>query len=303
MIAAIALALAGCTTPPARTGGVVSTNPCADQLLLALAPDRVAAISHYSLEAGEGSVPLAVARRYRGTAGTAEEVIALKPDLVLASSFEPAATLAAYRRVGLRVLTLDSPTTIAASRDQVRQVAAALRRPAAGDALIARIDAAVAAAAPQDAARPTALLFIAGTLANGGPTLLSEMMARAGLGDGAAAQGLTMTAAVPIERIVLRPPAVLLEPDPSARVAVLRRQVLAKAGYRVAEARFPRALVNCGGPTIVPALARLAAIRQAVVRWNLMPKPRQCSCESRNPGPRTASPVTLGSCFRRSTAQ
>ena len=261
------LALAGCATQPAARfaagGGIVSTNPCADQLLLALAPTRVAAISHYSQEAAATSIPLDLARRYRGTAGTAEEVIALQPDLVLASSFTPAATLAAYNRLGLNVLLLDSPTTIAASRDQIRRVAAALGAQAAGERLIAQIDAAVAAARPGDAARPSALLFIADNFANGGPTLLSEMLADAGFAPGSP---MTMSSSVPIEALVGNPPAVMIEPDRDSRTATLRRRVLARAGAQVTEAHFPRTLVNCGGPTIVPAMQRLAAIRASMTR-------------------------------------
>ncbi|MDB5679195.1 ABC transporter substrate-binding protein [Sphingomonas bacterium] len=263
-VALIALVLAGCNAQPAGIGGIVSTNPCADQLLLALAPPgRIAAISHYSQEEAATSIPLDVARRFRGTAGTAEEVIALKPDLVLASSFTPAATLRAYQRLGLKVLLLDSPTTIAASRGQIRQVAAALGTQAAGERLIARIDVAVAAAAPKDAARPSALLFISENFANGGPTLLTEMLGRAGFGTNAKA---TASGAIPIERVMRDPPAVILDPDPDGRTATLRRRVLARAGLRVAEARFPRSLVNCGGPTIIPAMQRLAAIRANIVR-------------------------------------
>jgi iron complex transport system substrate-binding protein len=260
--------LAGCAPATrATTGGIVSTNPCADQLLLALAPPgRIAAISHYSQEAGESSVPIDLARHFRGIAGTAEEVIALKPDLVLASSFTPPDTLKAYRRLGLKVWLLDSPTTIAASRDQIRNVAAALGEPVAGAALIARIDSAVAAAAPRDAARPSALLFISGNLANGGPTLLGEMLTRAGFSDGGRAFGLTQSTPLPIERLLAHPPQMILDPDPGSRTASQRRQVLAKAGYRPIEASFPRALINCGGPTIATAMDRLAAIRKTVVR-------------------------------------
>ena len=262
LIALIALGLAGCASAePARTGGIVSTNPCADQLLLALAPDRVAAISHYSQEPGASSIPLALARRYRSTTGTAEEVIALKPDLVVASSFTPKTTLAAYRRAGLEVLTLDSPTTIAASRDQIRSVAVAVNARAAGERLIARIDRAVAEAAPHDGRRPPALLYISDGFANGGPTLLTEMIGLAGLGDASRDFGLAFSGNVPIESLVAHPPRIVIEPDPNGRTASLRRRVLGMAGYQVIEERFPRQLVNCGGPTIVPALHALAAIR------------------------------------------
>lgn len=258
----IALGLAGCASAePARTGGIVSTNPCSDQLLLALAPDRVTAISHYSQEPGGTSIPLALARRYRSTTGTAEEVIALKPDLVVASSFTSKTTLAAYRRAGLQVLTLDSPTTIAASRDQIRSVAASVGAKAAGERLIARIDRAVAEAAPRDGRRPSTLLYISDGFANGGSTLLTEMIGLAGLGDASRDFGLAFSGDVPIESLVAHPPSIVIEPDASGRTASLRRRVLGMAGYQVIEESFPRHLVNCGGPTIIPALRMLAAIR------------------------------------------
>lgn len=262
LIAFIALGLAGCASAqPASTGGIVSTNPCSDQLLLALAPDRVTAISHYSQEQGATSIPIALARRYRTTAGTAEEVIALKPDLVVASSFTSKTTLAAYRRAGLKVLTLDSPTTVAASRDQIRSVAAAVGAPAAGERLIARIDRAVVAAAPRDGRRPATLLYISDSFANAGPSLLTEMVGLAGLGDASKDFGLAFSGDVPIESLVAHPPRIVIDPDPNGRTASLRRRVLGMAGYQVIEDRFPRQLVNCGGPTIIPALRALAAIR------------------------------------------
>jgi iron complex transport system substrate-binding protein len=192
--------------------------------------------------------------------------------------------------LGLKVLLLDSPTTIAASREQIRQVGAALDAKAAGERLIARVDAAVAAADPcsqppftlslskgtrdnrtstssartgECGERPTALLFISDNFANGGPSLLSEMLTRAGFGvDGKA----TASSDMPIERVMRYPPAVMLEPDPDGRTATLRRRVLTRAGVKVAEARFPRTLVNCGGPTIIPAMQRLAAIRASMAR-------------------------------------
>src|SRR3546814_14778793 len=94
------LVLAGCERPaPATRGGIVSTNPCADQILVSLVePERIAAISHYSQDPAATSLPPEVARRYRVTAGTAEEVIELRPALVVTGTFTPAATRAAYER-------------------------------------------------------------------------------------------------------------------------------------------------------------------------------------------------------------
>ncbi|SOB86543.1 iron complex transport system substrate-binding protein [Sphingomonas guangdongensis] len=259
------LLLAGCA-PAAEgaRGGIVSLNPCADQLLVALVPpDKIAAISHYSQAPGATSLPLAVARRFRATAGTAEEVIALAPDLVLATSFTPPATRAAFARAGLRTLYLGSPTTIAASQAQVVEVATAVGAEARGSALNRRIDAAVAAQRADQAGVP-ALLYISGNLANGGGTLLTQLMALTGFRNAAVDHGLTVTGTLPVETLLARPPAVILSPDAGGRTAALRRRLLARTGARVREVAFPRALINCGGPTIPAALARLRAIRAQV---------------------------------------
>jgi len=281
------LTLAGCTQPAAPSrGGIVSTNPCADAMLVELVPPgRIAAISHYSLEPDASSMPLDVARRFVTTAGTAEEVVGLRPDLVVTSSFTPPATLAAYQRAGLKVLTLDSPTTIAASEAQIRMLAAAVGAPQQGEAMIARIESAVSPSSlprrrpgpsigpvvtgprpsPGKATggNPSALLFIAGDLANGSGTLLDELLARAGFRNAAVDYGLRFTGGLPIETIAAHPPRVILAPDAS-RTAILRTRVLARTGATVTEASFPRRLVNCGGPAIIPALQRLSEIRRSI---------------------------------------
>jgi iron complex transport system substrate-binding protein len=270
----LALLLAGCSAPvkPHAGGGaslrIVSTNPCADAMLVELvSPDRIAAISHYSQDPAATSMPLAVANRFATTAGTAEEVIALDPDLVLTSSFTPASTRNAYDRAGLKTLLLDSPTTIEASKAQITQVALAVGEGARGRALNARIDRALASALPQLAPgknrQPSALLFIVGSLASGSGNLLDELLTRAGFRNAAADYGLAFTGNLPIETIAAHPPRVILTPGPS-RTAALRARVLTATRAGTTEAAFPRTLVNCGGPTIIPAITRLAAIRRQV---------------------------------------
>jgi iron complex transport system substrate-binding protein len=252
-------ALAGCAQQPSvPAGGIVSTNPCADAILVRLVPaSRITAISHYSHDPVAGSLPMPVARRFRATAGTAEEVIALRPSLVLTSSFTPIATRDAYARAGLKTLVLGSPTSVVASEAQVMEIATAVGAGAGGQAMVAGIDAAVLAARPASRSKPAALLYIGGELANGSGTLLDEMMTIAGFTNAAASYGLAYTGTLPAETVVARPPAIVIAPPGDGRSATLRRSLL----RRTPEAAFDRQLVNCGGPAIVPALKRLAAIR------------------------------------------
>lgn len=256
-----ALLLAACSQAPAATGGIVSTNPCADAILVRLvAPERVTAISYYSHDPGATSLPLDLARRFATTAGTAEEVIALKPELVLADSFAPAATVAAYRRAGLRTIVLASPVTVVASIAQVRQVAAAVGESTRGEAMVGEIERAVGSSpARAPTTGPSALFYIVGDLASGSGNLLDELMARAGLRNAAADYGLTYTGTIPIETLAGHPPRVIISTG-EGRSAALRRRLV--PGVR--EARFDRRLINCGGPSIPPVLARLRAIRASL---------------------------------------
>jgi iron complex transport system substrate-binding protein len=258
--------LGACAPRGVRTGGIVSTNPCADAMLVELAPwDRINAISHYSKQREETSIPLDVAKNFDATSGTAEEVIARRPDLVVTSSFTPIATRKAYARAGLHVLMLDSPTSVADSERQVMQLADALRLHARGIAMVRRIEIALAKAkpAPGDTARPSALLYLSGNLASGGGTLLDELLRRTGFRDAAADYGLHHTGNLPLEAIIERPPDVILMPSLEDRPSALRADVLQ---YRTRLALFPRRLENCGGPVIGEAATTLASIRRQIVR-------------------------------------
>lgn len=265
--ALFALALAGCAAPPPGGGGIVSINPCADAMLVQLVPpERIAAISHYSRDPGASSMPLEVARRFPMTSGTAEEVIALRPDIVVASSFTPPATRSAFARARIEALYLDMPPTIAASRAQVLELADAVGAPGAGAAMAARID-----ALPPPLTGPSvpALLWIGGNMVSGGGTLLDEMMTRAGFRDVAADYGMQFTGELLIEQIVARPPRVMLVPeeqglDSDSRAVSLRARALRASGADVVQAVFPRRLINCGGPVIPDAMARLAQVRRSV---------------------------------------
>jgi iron complex transport system substrate-binding protein len=232
-----------------------------DSVLVRILPvSRIAAISRYSQDPAATSIPLDVARRYRATAGTAEEVIAMHPDLVIASTYTPPATQAAYARAGLKTLLLGIPDSIAESRAQVTQIADAVGAPAGGARINADIDRAVAQWSRKHDRSPSALLYISGDLATGGSTLLNEMMTRVGFRNAAASYGLTHTGTVSAETIVTRPPAVVIATERVGRGAALRRRLLPNTPQAV----FPRVLINCGGPSIPPALERLAAIRASV---------------------------------------
>lgn len=255
LLAASCAPAAPVAKPDSDAPTIVSLNPCLDAILVEIAPpDQVLALSHYSRDPGGSSIPAEVALGYGVTGGTAEEVIALQPDLVLASIFLPQPTRSALERAGLKVATFGSPATVAESAAQVREVATLAGQGARGEALAARI-----AAAPSAPSQPiSALLWQPGEIVAGEQTLIAELLRQEGFTSHAAARGMKQADAVTLEQVLADPPQVLLV---AGDAPGQRHPLVADVYKSMMVAPFDPSLIYCGGPTIPKARARLRAIR------------------------------------------
>ncbi|APT34867.1 ABC transporter substrate-binding protein [Methylobacterium phyllosphaerae] len=96
----------GAAAAPVR---VVSMNLCADELVLRLADrDQVLAVTYLARDS-RGSTVATEAVGLPVTRGLTEEVVALKPDLVIAGAFTTRTTVGMLKRVGAPVLELGVP--------------------------------------------------------------------------------------------------------------------------------------------------------------------------------------------------
>lgn len=260
--------LLGAAPAPPR---IASINPCIDAILMRVADSsRLVAISRYSQDPRATSVPLAWARRFPATGGTAEELVALRPDVVLSGSGTDPATAGALGRLGIRLVEYPVPETIAQSEDQVRDVARIAGHPERGAALVRAIEGAtrpVPGAATAARAVP-ALIWRGGGLVLGTGTLADALLARAGFRNMSATYGLAKWGVLPLETLVARPPAVLLSAAAAAKGSdrVAGHPAVRRLGARVRVVPFAGWLTDCGGPTIVAAMARLKAVRAEVAR-------------------------------------
>ncbi len=236
---------------------IVSLNPCLDAIIVEIAdPSQVLALSHYSRDPAASSIPQGVARSFGFTGGTAEEVIALSPDLVLASIFIVPATRDALERAGLRVETFGSPTSTVESVEQVRALAQAVRREPEGEALVQRIEA--ARAGGEAKTRPVStLLWQPGEIVAGEATLVAEMLQSRGFQSHAAAMGLGQADHVALETVLADPPELLLVAGDSAGQG---HPLLARLEQTRVEPVDPR-LLFCGGPSVIALGQRLDEIR------------------------------------------
>jgi len=261
------LAMAGGEPSSAQPRRIVSINPCVDAVLVEVADaQQILAISHYSQDARATSIPLATALRFAATSGTAEEVVALRPDIVLAGAHVSPSTLAALKRLKVPVQTFTVPESVAESIAQVRAIAAAAGHPERGEALVRRIEAAVARArriAAQEGAPVPALIWQGSGLVPGENTLADELLGVAGFRNMSAAYGLKRWDVLPLEHLAARPPRVLLS-DRTAGDRMTGHRVLRRFDGQITRAQFDERLLSCAGPVIVRALDRLSVVRASL---------------------------------------
>jgi iron complex transport system substrate-binding protein len=235
----------------------VSLNPCTDAILAEVAdPAQILAVSHYSHDPRGTSMDLAVARRFRATDGTVEEVLALDPDVVVGTTFMDPAQRASLADLGMRVETVGIASSVAASEAQVRQLAKVAGHPERGEALIARIESALRDARPSGPS-VAAVLWQPDGIVPGEGALVSELMRRTGFASASAARGLGQADYLSLESLLADPPKMLLV---AGSERGQHHPVLGRL-RDVQRADFDPALLYCGGPTIVRAVGRLKVLR------------------------------------------
>lgn len=249
----------GAAAAPVR---VVSMNLCADELILRLADrDQVLAVTYLARDP-RGSTVATEAVGLPVTRGLTEEVVALKPDLVIAGAFTTRTTVGMLKRVGAPVLELGVPTDLDGVRAQIRQVAVALGHPERGEAMVAALDVRLASIVP--AGRPLRALVMrpnAFTVAPGG--LGDALIRAAGLVNVSAEIGRDRFGQVPLEAVALANPDLIVVDagapgSPSLADTLLHHpvfQALARA-HRTVD--IPNRLWTCPGPQVAEVVARLA---------------------------------------------
>ena len=186
---------------------------------------------------------------------------------MIASRHSAIATRSALHRVGVRFELFGVPQSIEESLGQIRQLAALLQRPEQGEALIARVEAAIARARPAPGARTvTAAIYQPGGLSVGGGTVINQLMEIAGLHNVAVDFRLDDYRPLQLEQLVSAPPEILLVGETSRGAPTHAERVVHHRALRALESQmrrepFPARLLYCAGPTMIDALDALVAAR------------------------------------------
>jgi iron complex transport system substrate-binding protein len=250
--------------PPQR---IVSLNLCTDQLLGELvAHERIAAISFLGID----RTLSASARELAGLKlirGSAEEVLQLKPDLVVAGEYTTGATVDLLRRLGQKVLVVPLAADFEGMRMTIRMIAAEVEEPAKGEDIIAAFDERLSAARSVVTSKPTAIAYQVNSLVSGPDSLLDAALDAAGYRNLAREARLGPAGRMPLEDLVTAPPDLIVlanGPDDFQTVLAdnLRHPALAALLKTRPSVRLPMPYWMCATPKIAEAVEILASMKR-----------------------------------------
>ncbi|MBA3676306.1 MAG: ABC transporter substrate-binding protein [Sphingosinicella sp.] len=232
---------------------VASLNLCTDELLLTLGePAQTLSVTHLAQQAAE--TPLwKTARQYRRNDGSLLSVIGMKPDLILTMGGGARDRVRIAERLGLRIVDVPYPTSLADIEKGIGAVAAALDRPEAGRRVLAEI-ARLKAGAPS---RQADTIWIGG----GGRSVAAKGLAADWMRLAGLSQRRLQGDRVSLERLLVAPPSVLLRSNYrqgqySNEQRWLSHPLASTAGKsRILEADGRR--WTCMGPLMVSEIQRL----------------------------------------------
>ncbi|MCA1451684.1 ABC transporter substrate-binding protein [Bradyrhizobium sp. BRP22] len=247
-------------------------NVCSDQLLLSLAdPQQILGLSRFSRDAWQ-SFAADKARRFPILSGGAEDVLVLKPDIVVASLFDKRATRELLKANGLHLAEFTVPRTLDEVKDQIRKMGEVVQHPGRAQAAIARLDAAIARARQAATGRHYRVLPLSRRgWVSGSDSLVSSLLAEAGLFNPAADLGVAAGGYASLEAIIELKPDFILVSEAGDRAEDDGRAFLlhpALEHFYPPEKRLvlPDRLTVCGGVMLADALDVLTEELKRVAR-------------------------------------
>ncbi len=244
---------------------IASINVCTDQLLLTLAdPDQIAGLSPYARDPASSWLAER-ARNFRRLSGEAEDVLMLKPDVVVAGAFSRRATREMLKQMGQRVVEFDVAQSLDDVRSNIRLMGDLVGHPERARAEIARFDDAIARARAIAARHPLRVLAVSrrGWI-TGQHSLLGALLQAVGLTNIAGELGVAAGGFQPLEAVIkLRPDLLVVSEEGDVAVdqgqAFLLHPALEKLYPPQKRIAIPDVLTVCDGPSLTAALDRLTA--------------------------------------------
>jgi iron complex transport system substrate-binding protein len=274
-VAAAAFAMfGGVLSAPALAAGprIASMNVCTDQLLITLAdPQQILGLSRYSRDTWQ-SFAADDARRFPILSGGAEDILVLRPDVVVASLFDKRSTRELLKEKGLHLAEFAVPRNLGEVKTQIREMGDVVGHPDRAAAEIARLDAAMMRARRAVADKRLSVLPLSRRgWVSGSDSLVSSLLTETGLFNAAGDLGVTSGGYASLEAIVNLKPDFLLVSEAGDRAeddgkAFLLHPALERFYPPDKRIVLPERLTVCGGVMLAEALDLLVSELKRVER-------------------------------------
>lgn len=252
-------------SPAPRTGApavprrIVSINLCADQLVLALADrGQIAGLTKNATDTAM-SGEAAKARGIPLLSNSAEQILAIEPDLIVGMPASRSAALAALPTQNYPLLDLATANTLDEIHASIRETATAVGHPERGTALIARMQGELAGLPKPGKGRVAAYYQRRGYMTGTG-TLIDELMERVGLVNLAGRLGKPPLSQLSLEEMVAAKPDFLIVESATDKITDQGSEMLHHPAIKdIPRISIPQAWTVCGSPAYVQAARSMTA--------------------------------------------
>jgi iron complex transport system substrate-binding protein len=236
---------------------IASMNVCTDQLLLPVAdPEQIVGLSPFSRAAWLTKNP----RPYPTLSGGAEDVLVLRPDVVIASMFDKRSTRELLKQHGLRLVEFVVPRNLSEVKDQIRQLGEIVGHPDRARTEIARLDAALERARQTIGGKHYRILQLTRRgWVEGSDSFISSLLSETGLFNTAGELGFKFGGYASLETIVNLKPDLLMVSQAGSVAhdegeAFLLHPALERFYPPQKRIVIPEGLTECGGVMLAEAL-------------------------------------------------
>ncbi|MFT5692652.1 MAG: iron complex transport system substrate-binding protein [Oceanicoccus sp.] len=212
------LATASTAVLKSKPERIVSTNLCTDQLLLMLVKkERIASLTKLARQP-EYSYMWEKAQAIPTNSGLAEEIIPLRPDLILSTEFSPGKATSILQNANLRVAILSLPESFAGLELLITKLGKLLGEPKAAADLIYSMQADIKSVTERISAlklseQPKVLIYSPNGHTAGSKTFKNTIVTSAGYTNIATELGIEYYSNLSVEQVLLSNPELVIVSD------------------------------------------------------------------------------------------
>ena len=250
---------------------VVSINLCTDELAILLSkPGQLVSVTTL-VKDPQLSRYWQLAKRYRSHKVSLEQIISLKPNLVLASQYTPKAIRQRLIRLGYRLYILPEAKTISQVKKNIIALGVQLGNKDKADRLVTKIERQLNAFDSVSRVKKNKLLdiliYLPGGTSRSDKGLLNQLVEKAGMRNLAIKKGYSGWHPVSIEQLLRWDPDFLMVIQTESSARSVAKELLTHPAIQYYQKQnrliaIPTQWISCGNPSMVKTLNRLTRFRE-----------------------------------------